>query len=156
MNKKHLGVYLRGKVYWIKYSRNGRPFNESSHSEKESDAVRLLNLRLGDIYYNSRPPALHDHVKAVAWFAYITGWRANREILPLQWRQVDFAAGNGAVGPGDDKEQRGQMTGHKTRSVFEGYNIVSRGDLFDAARRLDLFTGTVAHEHVQAAKAKTT
>lgn len=30
-----------------------------------------------------------------------------------------------------------QMTGHKTRSVFERYNIVSDGDLKDAARRLD-------------------
>lgn len=30
-----------------------------------------------------------------------------------------------------------QMTGHKTRSVFERYNIVSEGDLRDAARRLD-------------------
>jgi hypothetical protein len=56
MNKKHPGVYLRGKVYWIKYSRNGWPFNESSHSEKESDAVRLQSLRLGDIYYNSQQP----------------------------------------------------------------------------------------------------
>ena len=36
-----------------------------------------------------------------------------------------------------------QMTGHKTRSVFERYNIVSQGDLFDAARRLDQFTGTI-------------
>ena len=32
-----------------------------------------------------------------------------------------------------------QMTGHKTRSVFERYNIVSAGDLRDAARRLDQF-----------------
>jgi len=30
-----------------------------------------------------------------------------------------------------------QLTGHKTRSVFERYNIVSEGDLTDAARRLD-------------------
>jgi hypothetical protein len=29
------------------------------------------------------------------------------------------------------------MTGHKTRSVFERYNIVSPGDLTDAAKRLD-------------------
>jgi hypothetical protein len=30
-----------------------------------------------------------------------------------------------------------QMTGHKTPSVFQRYNIVSGGDLQDAARRLD-------------------
>ena len=30
-----------------------------------------------------------------------------------------------------------QMTGHKTRSVFDRYNIVSEGDLVETARRLD-------------------
>ncbi|HAM44378.1 MAG TPA: hypothetical protein DCM67_05075 [Propionibacteriaceae bacterium] len=30
-----------------------------------------------------------------------------------------------------------QLTGHMTRSVFERCNIVSEGDLRDAARRLD-------------------
>ena len=34
-----------------------------------------------------------------------------------------------------------QLTGHKTRSVFERYNIVSPGDLRDAARRLDEAAG---------------
>ena len=29
------------------------------------------------------------------------------------------------------------ITGHKTRSVFERYNIVSGGDPKDAARKLD-------------------
>ena len=37
-----------------------------------------------------------------------------------------------------------QMTGHKTRSVFERYNIVSAGDLRDAAKRLDAVTGTIS------------
>ena len=32
-----------------------------------------------------------------------------------------------------------QLTGHKTRAVFERYNIVSPGDLRDAARRLESF-----------------
>jgi hypothetical protein len=31
------------------------------------------------------------------------------------------------------------LTGHKTRAVFERYNIVSPGDLREAARRLDRF-----------------
>ena len=30
-----------------------------------------------------------------------------------------------------------KLTGHKTRSVFERYNIVSDSDLGDAAKRLD-------------------
>ena len=37
-----------------------------------------------------------------------------------------------------------QMTGHKTRAVFERYNIVSEGDLTDAARRLNEVMGTVS------------
>jgi hypothetical protein len=37
-----------------------------------------------------------------------------------------------------------QMTGHKTRSVFERYNIVSEGDLTAAARRLDEAAGIVS------------
>jgi len=31
-----------------------------------------------------------------------------------------------------------EMTGHKTRNVFERYNIVSEGDLFEAARKLEI------------------
>ena len=37
-----------------------------------------------------------------------------------------------------------QMTGHKTRAVFERYNIVSPGDLREAAQRLDRFGSSAA------------
>jgi integrase len=42
-------IYKRGKTFWVKYYRNGKPFYESSRSKKESDAKRLLKLREGDI-----------------------------------------------------------------------------------------------------------
>ena len=31
------------------------------------------------------------------------------------------------------------LTGHKTQSVFEPYNIISEGDLWIAAEKLDVF-----------------
>ena len=36
---------------------------------------------------------LPAYARPAATFAYITGWRLKSEILPLQWRQVDFRAG---------------------------------------------------------------
>ena len=37
-----------------------------------------------------------------------------------------------------------KLTRHKTRSVFDRYDITSEADLADASRRLDKFVGTVA------------
>lgn len=163
-------------------------------------------------------------VQPVIEFAYITGWRIASEVLPLEWRRVDFEAGEVKLDPGTTKNDDGRtfpmtarlravlqvqhtererlkkaghifplvffrevekpqaiksfskawksacraagcpgriphdlrrtavrglvragipervamtMTGHKTRSVFERYNIVSPQDLKDAAKRLD-------------------
>lgn len=39
-----------------------------------------------------------------------------------------------------------QMTGHKTRSVFDRYNIVSDEDLTEAAHKLDFAAGKVEAE----------
>ena len=45
-------IYKRGGVYWIKYYRAGKPYRESTHAEKESEAKRLLRLREGQIVEN--------------------------------------------------------------------------------------------------------
>src|SRR5437899_5328958 len=193
------------------------------------------------------PPAVRPAVQ----FAYITGWRIPSEVLPLQWRHVDFEARVVRLDPHTTKNDEGrtfpftdalqelleaqkaehdrsrnggvlcpwvfhrtgtrvkgkpivrftkawrkacekagcpgriphdlrrtavrnlvragipervamQMTGHKTRSVFERYNIVSECDLVEAAKKLNAIQpvqfatdsdphghnlGTVAHQN---------
>jgi integrase len=42
-------VYKRGRIWWIKYYRNGKSYRESSGSTKENEARRKLKLREGQI-----------------------------------------------------------------------------------------------------------
>jgi integrase len=42
-------IYLRGNTYWVKYYRAGKPYRESSHSDKEGEAKKLLKKREGEI-----------------------------------------------------------------------------------------------------------
>jgi integrase len=169
---------------------------------------------------------LPEYARSIVTFAYYTGWRIDSEVLPLQWRQLDFTAGTVRLDPGTTKNEEGRafvfglidelrqtletlrddvarrrkergqivpwvfhrdgehvktfrrawenacvaagcpgriphdfrrtavrnlvragvpervamtMTGHKTRSVFERYNIVSDADLRHAASQLATF-----------------
>jgi len=42
-------VYQRGRVFWIKYYRDGRPYYENTKTDVKGDAKQLLQVRLGDI-----------------------------------------------------------------------------------------------------------
>ena len=42
-------------------------------------------------------------------FAYITGWRIPSEVLTLQWRHVDFKAGEVRLDPGSTKNRDGRV-----------------------------------------------
>src|SRR3970282_2866154 len=42
-------VFKRGFAWWIGYSHRGKEYRESSNSESESQARRLLKKRLGEI-----------------------------------------------------------------------------------------------------------
>jgi hypothetical protein len=56
-------IYKRGAVYWLKYFRNGKPYRESSRSDKETDAKRLLRKREGEISEGKIPGIHFDKVK---------------------------------------------------------------------------------------------
>jgi integrase len=47
----------RGRIWWIRYSRNGKREEESSHSTQKSVAIDLLRLREGKIAAGSRVSA---------------------------------------------------------------------------------------------------
>ncbi len=52
---------------------------------------------------------LPEEVKAFVTFAYLTGWRTLSEILPLQWKQVDFSAGIVRLEPGTTKNDEARV-----------------------------------------------
>jgi integrase len=48
-------------------------------------------------------------LRPVLEFGYITGWRLVSEVLPLEWRPVDFAAGEVRLAPHTTKNGEGRV-----------------------------------------------
>jgi integrase len=46
---------------------------------------------------------------AIVTFAYLTGWRIDSEVLPLEWRHVDFASGEVRLDPEMVKNDEGRV-----------------------------------------------
>jgi integrase len=73
--------------------------------------LRENNVRTGFFepdQYRAVVSHLPSEVRPIIEFAYITGWRIASEVLPLQWRQVDFAAGEVRLDPGTTKNRDGR------------------------------------------------
>ena len=98
------------------------------------------NVRVG-FFERAQFEAVRRHlpadVQAVATFAYLTGWRKS-EILSLDWRQVDFAAGTITLDVGTTKNKEGR--------VFPFSALPELDALLN-----DLRTATVALERTQGA-----
>jgi len=56
-------IYRRGKTYWIKYYKDGKPFFESSRSNLKMVARELLKQREGDISQGKVPGVYFEKVK---------------------------------------------------------------------------------------------
>lgn len=56
-------IYQRGSIYWIKYYRDGRPYRESAHTDREATATKLLKLREGEISKGELPGIYFDKVR---------------------------------------------------------------------------------------------
>src|SRR5215510_6883666 len=51
---------------------------------------------------------LPSPLQPVASFAYLTGWRVKSEILPLEWRQIDWSGRFVRLDPGTTKNGEGR------------------------------------------------
>ena len=74
--------------------------------------LRENNVRAG-FFEREQYLAVQKHLptsmRPVVTFAYVTGWRINSEVLPLQWRQVDLKLGEVRLDPGTTKNLEGRV-----------------------------------------------
>ena len=59
--------------------------------------------------YESVLKHLPAEIQPVVTMAYVTGWRVHDEILPLEWRQIDFAEGEIRLDAGTTKNKAGRV-----------------------------------------------
>ena len=70
--------------------------------------LKEINARAGFFeaeQFESLCRHLPEFLQPLVRFMYLTGWRRG-EVIGLEWRQVDFDAGEDQAGPGHDEERR--------------------------------------------------
>jgi integrase len=115
--------YQRGRVWWIRYSHRGRDHRESSHSERETDAWRLLKERWKQIG-RGRFVFGEDRVTMADLFAALElDYQNNRRrsTRGLRWRLAPLRAAFGEDRAIDVTEARierykAERLGTKTRN----------------------------------------
>lgn len=71
-------IYRRNKTYWVKYYRNGKPYQESTHSDKKEVAKRLLQNREAEIAQGKLPGICFERVSFDELADdYLTDYRIN-------------------------------------------------------------------------------
>jgi integrase len=85
---------------------------------------------------------LPEYLRPVVTFAYITGWRTRSEVLPLQWRQVDFKAETVRLEPGTTKNDEGRVF-HMTPELRTG--LEAQREVRDALQKSGRIVPWVFH-----------
>ena len=73
-------IYRRNSIYWIKFFRRGKPYHESSRSDKKEVAKRLLQKREGEISKGQLPGICFDRVPFSELAEdFLTDYRINKK-----------------------------------------------------------------------------
>jgi integrase len=92
-------LYKRGKVWWIRYSVRGKDFRESSGSERDNDAMRLLKRRWKEVGKGrfigpSEDRVMVDHLLDAVKVDYQNNERRSLGDLDGRLRHLRVAFGN--------------------------------------------------------------
>jgi len=92
-------IYRRGRVWWIKWSKDGKRRRESSKSERDSDAFKLLRRRIDEVARDRRrDPVAEDRVTMAQLFNaleadYTANGRRSRTTLAFRLAPLREAFG---------------------------------------------------------------
>lgn len=118
----------------------GRVFVMTAELRALLKSQSTLTKKLGRAQKKIIKYVFHIDGQPLKEYSYYTAWRAacKRAGVPGSIpHDLRRSAVRNLVRAGIPERVAMQMTGHKTRSIFERYNIVSEGDLREAARKLD-------------------
>jgi integrase len=82
------------------------------HRKPHIPMLREDNVRVGFFereQYEAVLAHMPEAMRPAVTFGYVTGWRINSEVLPLQWRQVDLRVGEVRLDPGTTKTREGRV-----------------------------------------------
>lgn len=109
------------------------------HYKPHFPMLRENNVRTGFFepeQYRALLAHLPPAMRPPTTFAYVTGWRMYSEVLRLEWRQVDLAAGEVRLDPGTTKSGDGRVfyLTPELQSLLEGQR--QRADELQRAKRM--------------------
>jgi integrase len=86
------GEWVEGETLWIKYYRNGKPYRESTHTDKITKAEKLLKKREGEIAEGKLPGIYFDKITVDELAEdFLTDYRINeKDTLSKAERSVKY------------------------------------------------------------------
>ncbi len=90
-------IYRRGRIWWVKYYRRGRPYFESSRSDSEAKARDLLRRRMrSDTTASEERVSFEDLEQGIVQDYELKGYRSLGDLVNVRLRHVrSFLRANG-------------------------------------------------------------